>query len=379
MPNNVPNRSVEQRPARLKILYVMHVDWEWAKQRPHFIAENLAVQHRVVVCFPYSINRSQLRKNPSRGLPKFPFMVLPGSDQYAFLYRIGTWINQSLSAVLIAWWRPDFIWFCSPEHLEVVPANHGARLVYDCMDDMGEFRMHDFKKENLKRLEKRLVADAGVVFCSSGRLREKLRQRYAEKTDAQVVRNAFDPAPLTIQLSEKGNNAPAGGRHKIGYIGTVSNWLDRDALLLLVNAFEHLEVHLVGPIEIAKPDRIEHERIFWHGPVPHEEIKHYARAFDALFMPFTINELILSVDPVKFYEYIYFNKPIVSIKYPEIERFGVFVDFYSDHGSLKGIIGRYIESGFEKKYSSEAREQFIAQNTWNRRVGEIEQSLYALF
>lgn len=362
----------------MKILYVMHVDWDWAKQRPHFIAEYLAKRQHVVVCFPYAINRSQLRENPSCGLSKFPFLILPGSDQYAFIYRIGTWINQCLSTVLIWRFKPEFIWFCSPEHLEMISTKHGAQLIYDCMDDMAEFRMHQFKKKNLIRLEKHLLAKAGLVFCSSRRLCEKLRQRYTVKTDVKLVHNAFDPNPLTIETPKKGNDTSAGKRPKIGYIGTISNWLDSDALLMLVSAFQHLEIHLVGPIEIAKADRIEHERIFWHGPVPHEAVKYYARDFDALFMPFIINELILSVDPVKFYEYIFFDKPIISIKYPEIERFGVFVDFYVDHESLKEVISGYVEGGFEKKYSPEAREAFIAQNTWDQRVEDVERSLYSL-
>jgi len=379
MPNSSPNGFGKQVPAALKILYVMHVNWDWAKQRPHFIAEYLAKRHHVLVRFPFAINRSQLRKNSSRGLSKYPFLVLPYSDQYAFIDRMSTWINRFINSILIGWFRPDLIWLCSPEYLAVIPANHRARIVYDCMDDMVEFQMHPFKKKKIKRLEQCLVAEADLIFCSSGYLREKLIQRYTVNTVVKVLHNAFDPIPLAVEISEKRDDTPAGKRYKIGYIGTISNWLDCEVLFMLANTFEHIEIHLVGPIEIAKSDLIKHKRIFWHGPVPHDKIKYYAKDFDVLFMPFVINELTLSVDPVKFYEYIFFDKPIVSIKYPEIERFEAFVDFYVDYESLKGIICRYIAGGFKKKYSPEVREAFIAQNTWVQRVQDVEQSLGYLY
>jgi len=37
-----------------KILYLMHVDWEWIKQRPQFIAEGLSKFYDVHVFFPVS-------------------------------------------------------------------------------------------------------------------------------------------------------------------------------------------------------------------------------------------------------------------------------------------------------------------------------------
>ena len=46
-------------------------------------------------------------------------------------------------------------------------------------------------------------------------------------------------------------------------------------------------------------------------------------------MPFILNELIESVDPVKLYEYINFEKNIICIKYDEILRFKDFVYFYN--------------------------------------------------
>ena len=38
-------------------------------------------------------------------------------------------------------------------------------------------------------------------------------------------------------------------------------------------------------------------------------------------MPFVVNDLIKSVDPVKLYEYLAFKVPVISVYYPEIKYF----------------------------------------------------------
>ena len=39
---------------RKKILYIMHVDWNWIKQRPHFIAEELTTWYDIKVVYPHA-------------------------------------------------------------------------------------------------------------------------------------------------------------------------------------------------------------------------------------------------------------------------------------------------------------------------------------
>ena len=181
----------------------MHVDWDWAKQRPHFIAEYLAMGNEVVVWYPFMQKRTQLRKNLSSGLKKIPFLFIPYSDQSSWIYKINIRIYKIIIWMYIRWFKPDFIWFCSPEHLDMLPNRHGARLVYDCMDDLSEFSMHSFKKRTMIRLEERLIRESDMVFCSSKNLWVKLQQRYGSDFPIRLVHNAFDPAPHTLSEVEE--------------------------------------------------------------------------------------------------------------------------------------------------------------------------------
>ncbi len=91
-------------------------------------------------------------------------------------------------------------------------------------------------------------------------------------------------------------------------------------------------------------------------------------------MPFKVNEAILAVDPVKLYEYIDFGKNILSIEYPEIERFKDFVYFYTDYESYIRQIDCLLNTA-SVKYTVEHSELFLNQNTWQCRATEIARIL----
>lgn len=131
----------------------------------------------------------------------------------------------------------------------------------------------------------------------------------------------------------------------------------------------------MGPVENLGMPLPQHERIKYLGAVRHGDIQALISGFDAFLMPFRVTELVQSVDPVKLYEYIFFNKPIVSVRYPEIERFSGFVDFYTNHEELISILGQYLTNGFRRKYSDDDRLKFISSNTWSDRVNRIEEIL----
>ena len=85
-------------------------------------------------------------------------------------------------------------------------------------------------------------------------------------------------------------------------------------------------------------------------------------------------DIIKSVDPVKLYEYINFNKNIICLKYEEVERFEPFVYFYNNFEDFKAIINHLKENN-SLKYSQTERLDFLQQNTWKERCRFIKNIL----
>ena len=113
----------------------------------------------------------------------------------------------------------------------------------------------------------------------------------------------------------------------------MSHWFDFDTLLYCLENNSNIEFHIIGPLHVDVA-RFKHNRLFFHGVINHSELQAYVEKYDALIMPFIINDLILSVDPVKLYEYINFNKPIFSIYYDEIKDFQALSNFIVQNRSF---------------------------------------------
>ena len=131
---------------------------------------------------------------------------------------------------------------------------------------------------------------------------------------------------------------------------------------------DEVEYHLYGPMERGIQVPV-HDRIVYHGVVEHDELQHAANDMDALMMPFVINDIVCSVDPIKLYEYIYLNKNILCIHYPEIQRFEPFVMFYESRDDFFRRI-RDLRRSNLMKYTQEQADEFLARNSWQQRAAQ---------
>lgn len=363
---------------RFRIVYIMNVDWDWVKQRPHFIAQHLSHLHDVVIVYPYSWRRRELTKNERDGLTVYPFLRLPFGGRFKWIRDLNTFLLRKLAYLFLRWHRPDVIWISSPELFTYLPLSISAKLIYDCMDDILAFPSNALVRDSLAVNEQKLIAMSNLVFCTSNNLYRKLVGRMGSSDKYVINHNAYEPSAFSSVL-KKDECKKKPGVYVLGYIGTISSWLDFAALSRIINEFPSIEIHLIGPVENLKQSVPSHERIKWLGIVKHSELQTHISTFDALVMPFQVTDLIESVDPVKLYEYIFFDKPIISIGYNEIERFIDFVDFYTNHEELIAVINRYMTAGFRKKYLPRMRTMFLAKNTWAYRVACIEERFQAQF
>ena len=163
-------------------------------------------------------------------------------------------------------------------------------------------------------------------------------------------------------------NDHSADRYTLAYFGTISTWFNFDYVLKSLEDFPQLEYLLMGPSEVEIP---QHQRIRYIGTVEHAKLPEVTKDAQCLIMPFILNEIIEAVDPVKLYEYINFNKNILCVKYPEIERFDPFVYFYTDYASYKQQLSALMQAE-QVKYAASDRIAFLKENNWESRVRLIE-------
>ncbi len=352
-----------------KVVYIMNVDWNWIKQRPHFIAERIADASDTLILYQHRYNRRNLQKRDSEGLKLKALYSVP---KLSGIPRL-RWINDRLLAFFarraIKKAVPDIIYTTYPTQISMIPEEYKGMAVYDCMDNHTAFCYDKKTRESLEASEKKLMQRAGIVFVTSEYLLQEVYGRYhIPKNKLLLVRNAYDGKIIDCP-PQNPNHSP---KFKMAYVGTISSWFDWKTVLCVLDENRNAEIHLFGPIEnTCVPDN---EAIVYHGVTEHTGLYDAIKDMDCLIMPFIINKIIEAVDPVKLYEYINFNKNIIACRYKEIERFHEFVHFYNTPSDFSGTVKR-LQINNAVKYNNEQRMDFLRNNSWDNRAMQIMEAL----
>jgi teichuronic acid biosynthesis glycosyltransferase TuaH len=363
-------KNREKSTMKKKLLYIMHIDWKFIKQRPHFIAEGLSEVYDITIVhfcskqylFKNFDNSTRNQKNlnilPAIRLPLYENKVIYGLNKsYLELYF----------KFLIKKYDPDFIWITFPQLYDYIPPNTGCKIIYDCMDEATRFGFKNYFKSKILELEKKLVEDASVIFVPSNHFMENLIEKYRCRDKFVLVRNAFGGEIIDTKEADKKRET-----FKIGYIGVISEMIDFENVKITLDKFKNIEYHFIGPYELK--ERIKHDRIIYYGQVPYDELYNYVKDYNCLIVPFKLNESVKIADPVKIYGYINYNKPIISVYFKELDRFSQFIHFYSNIEELIDLLKQIIENSYVK-YSYSDRIKFLENNSWDSRIYEILKQL----
>lgn len=358
-----------------KMFYMMHVNWDWIKQRPHFIAENLKQHFNILVFYPKSyLNKKQLQKNKKPNFVK-SFKTLPlqrfrENRLYSFINNL--FITIQLKNIIS---KSDYIWITAPNYYHFVRKylKPTQIVIYDCMDDFLEFPTIKLNKKllNIYKLnEQELLKRSNFVFTSSEYLKSKLENRYSNIENLNIVgiNNAisstfFEQNKILKEISYPVKN----GKIDLMYIGTISHWFDFELILQSLEEFNQIRYILIGPTERSIP---VHDRIIHLGTQNHEDLNSYMQNADALIMPFVVNNLIKSVNPVKLYEYIFTGKPIITCNYTEIRQFDQFVFNYNTNYEYFELVNRLLNNDLIQK-DIDLCHEFLKNNQWKNRVAKI--------
>ncbi|RAR42392.1 hypothetical protein [Paenibacillus sp. MDMC362] len=360
----------------MKVAYLMHVDWNWIKQRPHFLYEELTFYYNVDLFYVQKIyNRKSNEINNSRDVHSFSkiniLKKIPYSGRFRKLQLVEKLINQK---TIIPLKNYDYIWITSPIILDFVSLDNfqGKIVIYDCMDDFLGFYSGMNGIDRLKQLEIDLVKRSDVIFTSSSYLKEKMKSIYRDelKEPPLLVNNG-----ISSTLFKKGdindsaiiNISKSEGLLNLMYIGTIGNWIDFETILYMLQQNPIVKFTMIGPVDVNVP---RHSRINYIGAVKHEQLTTYANNADAFIMPFKLSELVRSVDPVKIYEYILFNKPVLAIDYGEMHKFLPFVNLYANKEELLKLVGD-LQTDKIETYSRKKALSFLNHHTWSARAEQI--------
>ena len=352
---------------RKTMLYIMGIDWNWICQRPQILAGYLSKNYDVTVVYPVKVwdrpapRRGKEEENITRYLR---IWTLPFQRKSRI---VGLAAEQYIRLLLRRCRQYDYIYLGYPSYIKYIPADYKGCLIYDCMDDHAQMCAKETVRREIEKTEHVAVERSSLLLASSIKLLQRLEKQSGGKSVA-LVRNGTG---FTKVCGAKESRVRE--RYTVGYIGTIAEWFDYDLLERSAGEHPELSYHLIGPHMGTK--RTVSSRISCDGSMEHTVLQSYIKDYDCLIMPFVVNEVVKSVDPVKLYDYIAFGKCIVSVWYEELEYFKDYVYFYTTYEEFDLLMRQLVRSGFPPKYNGRQQENFLRENSWKERYDLIVKAI----
>jgi glycosyltransferase involved in cell wall biosynthesis len=238
-------------------------------------------------------------------------------------------------------------------------------IVYYCVDDFTSFS--DAGTVSMQQMEQTLFQRADLVVVSSDRLL-KSKARFNPRT--VLVRHGVDfehfrktLAPETVVAKEIADLP----RPVIGYFGLMSaDWVDVELMVKVAEHFSASSLVLLGKVAMDMTGLDRLANVHFLGRKPFEDLPAYAKGFDVAILPFPVNAVTLSANPLKVREYLAAGLPVVSTRIPEVEVLGeaYIVDTHQEFIHA-------IETALKDPGPNAARSESMRGQSWEARVQEL--------
>ena len=244
----------------------------------------------------------------------------------------------------------------------------GWRVVYDCMDEWTNFPGF---KDRVVSLEQDLVSTADVTVVSADRLQEKWEGR--SKT-LVLARNGVDLAHYRELFGE---NRLLGRlpRPIIGYYGALASWVDVPLIVKVARRHPEATIVLAGghfDVDLSPVAELPNVRLL--GQRPYEEMPGLLWNFDVCMIPFLVNDITEATNPVKFYEYLYGEKPVVAPDLVELRPFAGVSYLAKGHEEFLEQIDRALAEAKDDPRRPERR-AIAEANDWSVRYRAIDEAV----
>ncbi|HEX8514485.1 MAG TPA: UDP-galactopyranose mutase [Allosphingosinicella sp.] len=296
-----------------------HLRWNFVFQRPQHLMSRFAEAGRVIfweepeAALPEMEPALGVRTCAETGVivitPSLP-ETLSGDEREAILKSL-------LDSYLAGEEGPVVRWYYTPMMLPFSRHIEAACTVYDCMDELANFR---FAPPELLGLERELLASADVVFTGGYSLYEAKKGLHPNihPFPSSVDRAHFGRARAMDSAPDDQCSLP---RPRFGFYGVIDERMDLDMIAAVADAHPEWSIVMVGPVVKIDPADLPHRaNIHYLGGKTYDELPVYLGGWDVALMPFAINDSTKFISPTKTPEYLAGARPVVSTPITDVVR-----------------------------------------------------------
>jgi UDP-galactopyranose mutase len=299
------------------LVCLMHLRWDFVFQRPHHLLTRFARSRRVFwieePIWEGAAPRLEVRA-PDRGVtvvvPHLP-ESLRGPHATSALRRL---LDGFLAEHAVDRYA---LWYYTPMALAFTDHLAPELVVYDCMDDLANFKG---APPIVRELETELFSRADVAFTGGQSLYEEKRDRHP---DLHAFPSSIDVAHFRHAreaLVDPPDQAVLP-HPRLGYFGVIDERMDLDLVAGVAEARPEWHLVFLGPLaKIEESDLPKAPNLHFLGKKSYEELAGYVAGWDVAILPFARNEATRLISPTKTPEYLAAGRPVVSTSIKDVVR-----------------------------------------------------------
>ena len=323
MPASAPiarDRWTDVPTADFPLIVHSHLRWDFVWQRPQQLLSRMAESRPVlfveepIILDDVRAERLEITQpspNVYRAVPRLPAYLRDDYDRALSTIRALVQDAIGKSGPLAGLFTGAVQWFYTPMP---APAMLGAfnerAVVYDCMDELAQFR---FAPPELLERERLLLDNADVVFTGGYKLYRSKSRFHDNVHFFGCGVDAVHFAGARSAATEIAADLAALPGPVFGYYGVIDERLDYELIARLAESNPNASIAMVGPVVKVDPRSLpQGHNIHWLGQRDYAQLPSYVKGFDVCLMPFALNEATEYINPTKTLEYMAAGKPIVS-------------------------------------------------------------------
>ena len=252
---------------------------------------------------------------------------------------------------------------------------NGYALLYDYVDNIDKELCGDLSDVLLERHNNIISDNSSIIVTTASRLYDNV---ISINKDANVtlITNGVNYEHFHNIKCDVPNDLKAikeKYKYIVGYYGALANWFDYKLLIDVAlkcpdYAFVLLGIKYDDTYDKSGLNKIDN--IFYLGKKAYEQLPSYVSNFDICTIPFLINDITLSTSPVKLFEYMAANKPVITTPLPECKKYSsVFIA--KDSKEFINKIEVALKSLKDEKYIKTINKE-AKDNSWRNKCEKIE-------
>ncbi|SRR6266571_5791265 len=259
------------------------------------------------------------------------------------------------------------LWTFLPTAASLVRHLGPEKVVYYCVDEWSAFSFLD--EQLMREMEVQLIAQSDLVLVSAEALYASKRPLHPR---TYLIPHGVDSEHFararceTTEIPPELNSLP---RPIIGFWGLIHEWIDLDVIQHAARRHPEWSLVLVGNVGVDCAALRRMPNVYFLGARPYESLPGFAKGFTAAMLPFKINRLTESVNPIKLREYLAAGLPVVATPLPEVRPYASVVRVGKTPEEFTYQLEAAVRDTGEA--AAQQRMEAVCKETWLARVEDI--------